>query len=229
MQTRALFIATVVDPGKLLRLYDPIAVVVCKLDGAGMPDLFAPIPQNRSSGAAVPSRKLRTDALGIERILELAGIMLDFQELGNQLSACARGRVSIEDFEEWFDENSWNVHQQPNQRLIDVVFEIESLFSAHQGGRLNRQSLLHSLQEAMIGPFAWCGSEYAIVLSSEPRTGGLFESGDGLQCRVDDRSYMRRAQDITLWFSASATPSVGPPDPMPIFLSGVSQPASIRA
>jgi hypothetical protein len=72
--------------------------------------------------------------------------MLNFQELANELIACADGQISVEDFEEWFDQNSWNVHQQQEQNLIDMVFRVEALFSAYAGGRLDRQGLLREFR-----------------------------------------------------------------------------------
>ena len=62
--------------------------------------------------------------------------MLHSKELADQLKRCADGLVSIEDVEEWFDLDSWNVHQQHNKDLTDAVFRVEYLFSSLNDGRL---------------------------------------------------------------------------------------------
>jgi hypothetical protein len=95
----------------------------------------------------------------------LVGIMLNFQELANRLAACANGQIPVEDFEDWFDENSWNVHQQQNQGLVDAVFQVEALFSAHQSGLLNQQSLLQKFRELQgtVRPFGGCISRVVFL------------------------------------------------------------------
>lgn len=66
--------------------------------------------------------------------------MIDLREFPSRLRACAAGE-SIDDLEEWFDSSSWNVHQENNQTLIDLVFYIESLFSAHLDGRMSDEAI----------------------------------------------------------------------------------------
>jgi hypothetical protein len=48
---------------------------------------------------------------------------------------------SIEEFEDWFDRSSWNVHQQNDQRLTDAVFAIEAIFSDYYSMRLSADSV----------------------------------------------------------------------------------------
>jgi hypothetical protein len=68
--------------------------------------------------------------------------MIDFQQLADRLHVCAMGELSIDEFEDWFEEASWNVHQSNDEKLIGAVFGIESLFSALSGGRICEQELL---------------------------------------------------------------------------------------
>lgn len=81
--------------------------------------------------------------------------MMDLYELARQLRACAGG-LSIEDFEDWFDLNSWNVHQQNDQDLTDAVFRVEALHSAYADGRLSDDDFRKELARmaAAIYPFA---------------------------------------------------------------------------
>ena len=73
--------------------------------------------------------------------------MLNVQELASQLLASGSGQISIEDFEDWFDSNSWNVHQKGDQALIDAVFRIEELFSAYYDKRIDESGLQRSFGE----------------------------------------------------------------------------------
>jgi hypothetical protein len=74
-------------------------------------------------------------------------LMLHSEEMADQLKRCADGRESIEDFEEWFALNSWNVHQQQDKDLIDAVFRVEYLFSSLNDGRLKAPEVLHEFAD----------------------------------------------------------------------------------
>jgi hypothetical protein len=67
--------------------------------------------------------------------------MLDAIELSNRLRQCADGKCSIEELEGWFDSNSWNVHQLGDLRLVDTVFEFETLYTAYAEGRLSKKEM----------------------------------------------------------------------------------------
>ena len=62
---------------------------------------------------------------------------MDANEFAKLLRLCADGERSIEDFEDWFDANSWNVHQQGDAELIAAVFEVEEIYSAYLDGRMS--------------------------------------------------------------------------------------------
>jgi hypothetical protein len=68
--------------------------------------------------------------------------MLHSKDLADQLKRCADGQTSIENFEEWFAQNSWDVHRQRDGDLTDTVFQIEYLFSALNDGRLTAPEIL---------------------------------------------------------------------------------------
>jgi hypothetical protein len=74
-------------------------------------------------------------------------LMLHSEEMADQLKRCADGQGSIEDFEEWFALNSWNVHQQQNKDLTDAVFRVEYLFSSLNDGRLKAPEVLREFAE----------------------------------------------------------------------------------
>jgi len=100
--------------------------------------------------------------------------MLSARELVDQLLASAEGKVSIEDFEEWFGSASRNVHQQQDQDLIDSVFHLESLFSDYSGNRIGRSELLRSFEaiavELKAEDAGQCEAAFALR-PSNPRDG----------------------------------------------------------
>jgi hypothetical protein len=69
--------------------------------------------------------------------------MLEFQELSGHLADCSQGKLSLGDFEDWFVQNSWNVHQSKDDSLIHAVFAIEELLSAEVDARIDNATLLH--------------------------------------------------------------------------------------
>jgi len=77
--------------------------------------------------------------------------MLHSEELADQLNRCAGGLTSIEEFEEWFALNSWNVHQQDDKHLIDAVFRVEYLFSSLNDGHLETSEVLRQFAEVATG------------------------------------------------------------------------------
>jgi hypothetical protein len=85
--------------------------------------------------------------------------MIDLSEFASRLRRCADGQ-SIEDFEEWFDSASWNVHQENNEVLTDFVFRVESLLSAYAEGRLSGESVREQLKglAIVLRPFPWIQS-----------------------------------------------------------------------
>jgi hypothetical protein len=73
--------------------------------------------------------------------------MLSAREFAKQLLATADGRISVAEFEEWFELNSWNIHKQLDQGLIDAVFHVEELFSAYSDRRAEESGLRRALAE----------------------------------------------------------------------------------
>jgi hypothetical protein len=66
--------------------------------------------------------------------------MINLEALANQLLSCAYGVVSIGQFDGWFEEASWNVHQSGNGPLIDAIFEIEGILSDSNSQNMDEAS-----------------------------------------------------------------------------------------
>ena len=76
--------------------------------------------------------------------------MIDLPQLAAQAQACGAGSLSIEDFEDWFAEASWNVHRLGDSKLTDAVFEVEALFSELSAGRLSADAVRECLSECSL-------------------------------------------------------------------------------
>lgn len=77
-------------------------------------------------------------------------------EFAERLDGYARGTIPASEFEEWFDQESWNVHQLGNQRLANAVSRVESLLTAYDDDRLSEEDYRQRLRELAkaIRPFA---------------------------------------------------------------------------
>ena len=73
--------------------------------------------------------------------------MLDRDIFASQMNGVALGILSLQDFEDWFEEHSWNVHQRHDEGLTAAVFRVESLFSAYEEGRLEQEALTKRIGE----------------------------------------------------------------------------------
>ena len=78
--------------------------------------------------------------------------MMDAKEFAERL----RNARTIEDFEDWFDSSSWDVHQQGDAALTAAVFEFEELYSAHLDGRMGPDSVRQEMHRlaGTVRPFA---------------------------------------------------------------------------
>ena len=51
--------------------------------------------------------------------------MVELNEIREKLANCLSHKLSLSDFEDWFVQNSWNVHQSNKVDLRDLVHAIE--------------------------------------------------------------------------------------------------------
>jgi hypothetical protein len=68
--------------------------------------------------------------------------MLNRTELADKLQACVDAKLSVNAFEDWFEDKSWNVHQTRDEQLTAAVFRIESWMTARNEGRLSDEAIL---------------------------------------------------------------------------------------
>jgi hypothetical protein len=73
--------------------------------------------------------------------------MLSAEQLSKQIEALADQRVSVNDFEDWFRDESRDVHLWGDQNLNELVEAVEALFSERYFGGLDEKRLRQQLQE----------------------------------------------------------------------------------
>jgi len=83
--------------------------------------------------------------------------MLNRVELADALNKVARGSISLDEFRDWFEEASWNVHRKADDELTAAVFRAESLLSAVDEQRLNEKLLAQKFADlaTAIRPFVY--------------------------------------------------------------------------
>ena len=58
-----------------------------------------------------------------------------------KLASYLSGKISLEEFEDWFVSASWNVDKSENQVAINMVYEIELWISEYSDGFLDEDEL----------------------------------------------------------------------------------------
>jgi len=86
--------------------------------------------------------------------------MLAHMELRNQLIRLLNDELSIDDFEDWFVQNSWNVHKVPDLVAQRLAYAVEL--------RLAELSNEHLPQDDFRREIAQLVREYSMNISQEP-------------------------------------------------------------
>lgn len=103
----------------------------------------------------------------------------------------ADGQLSISEFEDWFEQHSWNVHKLQDKQLLEAVFEAEEAFSAHADYRLSLDGLRQSFSALAdnlgarelantilpFGPYS-VDIQHPIVMSRQEYASGLIICAD---------------------------------------------------
>jgi hypothetical protein len=90
--------------------------------------------------------------------------MLNANQLADRIDKYQRGSLSLLAFEDWFSDQSWNIHQTNNQIDIDAVFAIDAVLARRHSDQLGEEALKRELEIA-IRPFV--PQNYILVLPGE--------------------------------------------------------------
>lgn len=67
--------------------------------------------------------------------------MVEESEVQNRLAALANGQMSIDDFAEWIEANSWNMHADSPAVAVEIVSSIHLLLSEYDNGDWSESGL----------------------------------------------------------------------------------------
>lgn len=98
--------------------------------------------------------------------------MLNIDQLSNQIAAYAAGRLSLNDFEDWFRDQSRNVHLWGDVALNEFVDAIEEAFSERHFEGLDEVGMRSKLQaeaERFARPFVSRHDSVGILVCESPR------------------------------------------------------------
>ncbi len=72
--------------------------------------------------------------------------MLTELQLREQLAKFLSGEMSRDDFEDWFVQESWNIHQSPDLGAARLVNAIELLLAENSSGHLSDSDMVKELK-----------------------------------------------------------------------------------
>jgi hypothetical protein len=68
--------------------------------------------------------------------------MVSVEELRAKVAAYLQGRTSLDEFDEWFSANTWNMHRDNDPEAQRIAGAIELLLAEHSSGHLTDSQLL---------------------------------------------------------------------------------------
>lgn len=71
--------------------------------------------------------------------------MLSKSDVENNLSLVAKGKLDLWAFQEWVEDNSWNMHKDSPEDAIELVEDIKLAFEEYYQGRKDERALLTCL------------------------------------------------------------------------------------
>jgi len=92
-------------------------------------------------------------------------LMLTVEQLAERIEEYRSGSMSLSAFEDWFCDQSWNIHQTKKQNEIDAVFAVEAALARRHSDGLDEQHLKLELDNA-IRPFVLRRQVRIVALSS---------------------------------------------------------------
>jgi hypothetical protein len=73
------------------------------------------------------------------------------EKLRKKLVSYITGNISLSEFEDWFVPTLWTVHKRNDEKLSDMVYEIELRLAEYSNGDWSENELKEHLQEKING------------------------------------------------------------------------------
>lgn len=75
--------------------------------------------------------------------------MISASQIRERLAALLDGKVSLELFEDWFAQNTLNIHQSGSVAAEDLTFSVEESLSEYSSHHINEQELRDELVQIL--------------------------------------------------------------------------------
>lgn len=76
-------------------------------------------------------------------------VMLSSSQIREQLAMFLDGKIDLDDFEDWFVQNTWNIHSSGSRSAEALTFAIEESLSEYSSHHLTEQELRSELQSLL--------------------------------------------------------------------------------
>jgi hypothetical protein len=86
-----------------------------------------------------------------------------------KLSSYLVGKISLEEFEDWFVLESWNVAQSNNSNAVNLVYEIELWLAEYSDGHWSEKQLKNYLVPLVTDYKVEVGYDRIIVMDSNAK------------------------------------------------------------
>ena len=114
----------------------------------------------------LPLLNLRLNLHGEQRIDILGSAMVSASQIRNELAFYIAGILSLDDFENWFALNTWNVENAGSKAAEVLTYALEESLSEYTSGHIPEKKLREELNE---------------ILHAETRTVSIFANDHPMQ------------------------------------------------
>lgn len=111
--------------------------------------------------------------------------MMSEIQLREQLVNLLKGNVSLDDFEDWFVGESWNIHKGEDLGAQRLAYALELRLAEHDHGHLPEDELRRELQQLLNSPVLVFFGESAPV-----------QTGSSMRINLQDQPLVFRPVDI---------------------------------
>ena len=92
--------------------------------------------------------------------------MLGNQELRDKVQALLADKLALDEFEDWFVQNSWNIHRSDDSQAKFLAYAIELRLAERDSGHLPEEQFRSELQQLLENPVSGI-----LLVSSAASTG----------------------------------------------------------
>lgn len=104
--------------------------------------------------------------------------MLNRSQISEELAKFLNEKSSLDDFEDWFVVNTWNIHQAKDTEAEKLVFAVEESLAEFSSHHISETQLRQELRNILLSPDL---SVIEVSAGAEERSVSSLHSGPSLQ------------------------------------------------